>query len=127
MTTATLLNMKTGDAVLADISDVTASAATLNASVSAPVAGIATGYKVARGAQAATASAAIATGLTSIVGYAVSDVGATAAKANYAPHISSAVSSGTLTVYRWKHTGATTATLVAATTAGTVSWVAVGT
>lgn len=89
--------------------------------------GVASGYAIARGTQAATASAAIATGLTTITGFAITGVGATATKMNAARAFSGATSSGTLTAYRWKHTGASTATLVAATTAGTVAWVAVGT
>lgn len=91
------------------------------------VQGIAAGYKLARGTQIATASKAIATGLTTITGYAVSAIGNTATKANAAVAVSAAASSGTLTVYRWKHTGATTVTLLAATAAGTVSYVAIGT
>lgn len=91
------------------------------------VVGAADGYAVARGTTAATATAAITTGLTTITGYAVSGVGGTATKANAAVAVTASASSGTLTAKRWKHTGASTATLVAATTAGTVSWVAVGT
>lgn len=89
--------------------------------------GVAAGYKVARGTQAATASAVIATGLTTITGYAVSSIGATATAANNAALITAKASAGNLTVYRWKHTGASTATFTAASTAGTVSFIAVGT
>lgn len=89
--------------------------------------GIAAGYKIARGTQVATASAAIATGLTTITGYAVSPIAATATTANAGVVVSAKASSGTLTAYRWKHTNASTTTLVAATTAGTISWIAVGT
>lgn len=91
------------------------------------VKGVASGYAVARGTQIATSTAAITTGLTTITGFAVSGVGGTATKANAAVCCTAAASSGTLTVKRYKITAPSTATLVAATTAGTVSWVAVGT
>ena len=102
---------------------VTLTAANLNLGVS----GYASGYKLARGSQAATASAAVTTGLTTIVGFALGAYGDTATKMNAAVAISGAVSSGTLTIYRWKHTAPSTATLTAASTAGTVEWLAVGT
>jgi len=89
--------------------------------------GVAAGYKVARGTVSATASKAVATGLTTILGFALSVNGATATLVNAAPQLSGAISGGTLTVYRWKHTGPSTATLIAATTGGSVAWVAVGT
>jgi len=91
------------------------------------VKGVASGYALARGTQIATSSAAITTGLTTITGFAVSPIGNTATKANAARVVTASASSGTLTVKRYKATGPSTCTLVAATTAGTVSWVAVGT
>jgi hypothetical protein len=97
------------------------------ANMNLAVTGVAAGYKVARGTVSATASAAITTGLTTILGFALSVNGATATLINAAPALSGSISGGTLTVYRWKHTGPSTATLVAATTGGSVAWVAVGT
>lgn len=95
------------------------------AAVNLLVQGIASGYKIARGIQAATASAAINTGLASIVAWAVSAYADTATKINTG--MPSAKKSGaTLTIYRWKHTGPSTCTRVAATVAGTVEWIAVG-
>jgi hypothetical protein len=91
------------------------------------VAGMASGYKLARGSVAATASKAVTTGLSTIVGFAATLVANTATKINQARAVSATASSGTLTIKRWKHTGPSTATLVAATVAGTVEWVAVGT
>jgi hypothetical protein len=90
------------------------------------VQGLAAGYKLARGSVAATANKAVATGLSSIVGFALAPVAETATKGNLAVLISGKVSGGTLTVYRWKHTGPSTSTLVAATSAGTIDWLAVG-
>lgn len=89
--------------------------------------GVAAGYKVARGTVSATASKAVTTGLTTILGFALTNNTASATVVNTAPVLSGAISSGTLTVYRWKHTGPSTATLIAATTGGSVAWVAIGT
>lgn len=92
------------------------------------VGGLAAGYKLARGFAVCTASTIITTGLTTITGYAVTPTACdTATKANYAALVSAKVASGTITAYRWKHTGASTPTLVAASTAGNLAWIAVGT
>lgn len=94
------------------------------------VQGHAVGYAIARGETiAVTASLGVTTGLSTVVGFAVSAVGDTATKANAAIAVTGKLNAtaGQLDLYRWKHTGASTVTLVAATTAGTVSWVAVGT
>jgi hypothetical protein len=97
-------------------------------SPSYPVEGVASGYKLARGrTTAAGAAATIATGLTSIVSYSLTLEGGTAAKANTAVLVTGEISSANILAYRWKHTSAGTTTLVAATTNGTIQWVAVGT
>ena len=91
--------------------------------------GVAAGYKIARGSQSATDTASVATGLTTIVaGFAMSRAD-TATKANNAALVTASpgVATGALKLYRWKHTGASTPTLVAATTAGVIDWIAVGT
>ena len=93
-----------------------------------PLAGAATGYKLARGrATACGAAATIASGLTTIVSYALTSEGGTAAKANTAVLVTGEISSTNILAYRWKNTSAGTTTLVAATTNGTIMWVAVGT
>lgn len=97
------------------------------AQVNLLVQGYAAGYKIARGIKVATANGAINTGLASIVAFAVCAFADTATKINVARAITAKKSGATLTVYRWKHTAPSTCTLTAATTAGTVDWMAVGT
>ena len=89
--------------------------------------GAAAGYKIARGSVAATASSAITTGLTTITGYSLNQFADDSTKANVAVAITGDVSGGTLTPYRWKYTGAGDTTLIAATTGGTLYWMAIGT
>src|SRR5688572_26570263 len=84
------------------------------------------GFKVARGSVIGTATLTAVTGLTTVVGFALAPLGITGTKINQARVCNAApqaTTPGTLTIKRWKHTGATTATLVAATVAGTVQWV----
>lgn len=95
--------------------------------LSAVVTGSSTANKLLGGSSAATGSVAIATGLTTILGFAVSPVAATASTANAGVVLTATASGGTLTIRRWKHTGVASPTLVTATVAGTVSWIAVGT
>jgi len=99
------------------------------AQINALVIGVAGGYKLARGSSAVTGSASINTGLTTVVDFCAVPYADSAAKANYAVTVSiaDAVAAGYIKVYRWKHTSAGTTTLVAATTAGTINWIAVGT
>lgn len=91
--------------------------------------GVAAGYKIARGTQVATATALVTTGLATVVAFAVSPIAASTTAILAAAWASgkAAATAGKLNVYRWKHTGATTVTPVAASTAGTLSWIAVGT
>ena len=91
------------------------------------VQGYALGYKLARGTVMGTASVAINTGLTTITGYVITSEGATATKANACVLTTASPSGATLTAYRWKHTSATNSTLAAASTAGTLGWMAIGT
>ena len=91
------------------------------------VKGVAGSYAIARGNVVATASMAVVKGLSTITGFALARVGNTGTKANAAVSVTGSASSGTLTVKRWKITAPSTATLIAATANGTVSWVAVGT
>jgi hypothetical protein len=107
-----------------------ADAAGLAGNINNAVVGVGAAYKLARGTAVGTANLTAATGLTTITGYAVSPVGTTGTAANAAVHIMAkpqASTPGTLAIKRKKHTGPSTATLVAATVVGTVSWVAVGT
>jgi len=89
--------------------------------------GYAAGYKVARGTNHATWTATITTGLTTIVAFAFGRDSMQASTANNAETVCGKVSSGTLYVYRYKHTSAINPTLIAATTPATLNWVAVGT
>lgn len=98
-----------------------------NVNLNNVVEGAAAGYAIARGFAAATASVAITTGLTTITSYGFSDLSDSAAKANAAVLTTGYFTGGTLTAYRWKNTSSTTATLVAATTGGSLGWLAVGT
>ena len=94
------------------------------------VEGVAAGYKVARGTSVITGTANVATGLASIAGFAITPLGTTATLVNNARVINAkaqATTPGTLAVQRYKHTAAGDCTLIAATVAGTVAWVAVGT
>jgi hypothetical protein len=140
-------NIVLGKAVIEDLymgtgggTQVTSTAAELNIldgvtktydEINNAVEGVAADYVVARGVATfpagTPASQAITTGLTTITGYSATVESSIAAEVNKCVHISGTRSSGTLTLYRWKVTGPSTATLIAATAAGTVSWVAVGT
>jgi len=92
-----------------------------------PVDGVAAGYHLARGSQAVTTSAAINTGLTSIVEAVATVEGSAVPSAVIAVTCKPNATGATLNVYGWKHTSAATTTLIAATAAATISWIAVGT
>jgi hypothetical protein len=120
--------LRGGDqALMLDGTAMTASAATLNAAV----AGVAAGYKIARGTATLDGSnpTTVATGLTTIVTAVASLKSATAPgddpswlSVNYSG------SDGNLDIYAWKNTGGTDPTLVASTNnAATVDWIAIGT
>jgi len=93
------------------------------------VQGLAAGYKMARGSVVATASASVATGLATVVDFIHMVRGNTATLANGCAAVTgkNGAIAGTIQMWRWKHTGPSTATLVAATVAGTLNWIAVGT
>lgn len=92
------------------------------------VEGYAAGYKLARGSVNATANATITTGLTTVVGFSLTpEADGTGTVTNACAKVDGKISDGNIVAYRWKHTGPTTPTLIAATTAGTIFWVAVGT
>lgn len=100
-------------------------------SIAAAVAGVAAGYKVARGVTALDGSnpTPVTTGLTTVVAATVSLEGTAApglgtccltiASTNYA--------TGALAVYAWKPTGAGDCTLIASTGTENFEWVAIGT
>lgn len=96
--------------------------------LAAAVAGVAAGYKVARGETALDGSnpTDIATGLTTIVAAAVALKG-TSAPGLGTSVVTYATSAGTLSVYAWKPTDATDPTLIASTGTETVGWIAIGT
>lgn len=101
------------------------------AQLSAAVAGVAAGYKVARGGAAALDGSnptPIATGLTTIVA-AVVQLRGTAAPGDNTSVLTTDFtgSDGTLNVYAWKNTGGTDPTLAASTGTETFDWIAWGT
>lgn len=91
--------------------------------------GAGSGYKLARGSQIATATALVATGLATVVAFAITPIAASTTTIRAAAFASAkaAATAGSINVYRWKYTSATNTAVVAATTAGTLSWIAVGT
>lgn len=110
--------------------DVTTATLTLgSASMANAIVGAAAGYKIARGSQIATATALVTTGLTTVVNFAVTPIAASTTTIRAAPMVSAkaAATAGKLNIYRWKPTSATNTAAAAATTAGTVSWIAIGT
>lgn len=124
--------LRQGDqALLLDGTAVTASAAALNAQGTAPLAGVAAGYKLARGTAAALDGSnptPIATGLTTIVAAAVQLRGTAAPGDNTSVLTTDYTGAdGTLNVYAWKNTGGTDPTLVASTGTETFDWIAIGT
>ncbi len=105
--------------------------AALAATVAAPVAGVAAGYKVARGTLALDGSnptpiLAATHGLTTVIAAVVS-LNATAAPGLSTSVVSANISGTTINVYAWKPTGAGDTTLVASTGTENVDWIAVGT
>jgi hypothetical protein len=120
--------LRGGDqALMLDGTAMTASAATLNAAV----AGVAAGYKIARGTATLDGSnpTTVATGLTTIVTAVASLKSATAPGDDPSwLSINYSGSDGNLDIYAWKNTGGTDPTLVASTNnAATVDWIAIGT
>jgi len=93
------------------------------------VQGIAAGYKIARGNASLTGDATIVTGLTAVVDFslAIRNEAGNATSANYCTVANGFPSSGSLLVYRWMPTSASTTTLIASTTKGTLDWIVVGT
>lgn len=98
--------------------------------VNTPVAGVADGYKVARGETALDASnpTPVATGLTTVISFAA------ALKGTAAPGVGTSVltaniagAAGNVDVYAWKPTSNSDPTLIASTGTESFYWVAVGT
>lgn len=115
--------------VVPDGSAITAPSSTFIVAASG-VLGVGAGYAVARGLKTGTATPKITTGLGTVVAFAVTSVGITATAANACANITAKLQASTpggIAAYRWKVTAPSTATLVAASVAGTLSWVAVGT
>lgn len=94
--------------------------------------GVAAGYRVARGVAAVTGTATVVTGLATVVaviatpqddpdGVALAAVSATIGDQNGAP------AAGSVVLKAWKVTATGNATLIAATAAKNVNWVAIGT
>ena len=91
-------------------------------------AAVAAGYKIARGETALDGSnpTPIATGLTTIIGLAVTLKG-TAAPGVGTSVITANINGANIDTYAWKVTTSTDNTLIASTGTETVYWVAVGT
>lgn len=125
---------------LATLNGLTSSVAELNildgvtktaAQINALVVGVAGGYKLARGVAAVTGTATVVTGLTTVVaviatpqsdpdGVALAAVSATIGDQAGAP------AAGSVILKCWKVTAVNDATLIAATAAQNVNWIAVG-
>ena len=100
---------------------ITATPAELNALVQ----GVASGYKISTGRLNLTATKfGIATGLTTISNVVTSFKKATAPST--VVNTSWTAVGGILRLYGWKYTNSTTNTLVAATSAASVQWTAIG-
>jgi hypothetical protein len=93
----------------------------LGAAVTNPVTGGISGYKISTGEVALTGTnpVAVATGLTSIASCVLTLKSTTAPTTAV---LSYGSSGGTLNVYGWMPTNATTTTLIASTGTGTVGW-----
>lgn len=94
------------------------------------VLGRAAGYQLARGTVTGTANLSAATGLGTVVSAVVSPWATTGTAINTAHALTVKVQAstpGTIAIKRWKRTSNTNGTLVAATVAGTASYIAVGT
>jgi hypothetical protein len=84
------------------------------------------GKKFAHGTTTLGASLAITTGLTTVDAFFAAVEDGDAADVNKVVKISWTASAGVVTAKGWKHTGASTPTLVAASASATVSWMAFG-
>lgn len=96
--------------------------------LSAGVAGVAAGYKVARGETALDGSnpTPVATGLTTVIAF-VATLKGTAAPGLGTSVLTANISGATVNVYAWKPTGAGDTTLIASTGTESFYWVAIGT
>lgn len=94
----------------------------------ASTAGVAAGYKVARGETALDGGnpTPVATGLTTVVAF-VATLKGTAAPADSTSVLTADISGATVNVYAWKNTGGTDPTLVASTGTESFYWIAIGT
>lgn len=99
----------------------------LSAAVTAPVNGIAAGYKIARGETAlgGTNPTNITTGLTTIIACTATVKKTTAPTSEET--ITYTTSSGTLSLYVWQPTSTAVTTLVASPSTATVGWICIGT
>lgn len=102
--------------------------AALAAAVATPVAGVAAGYKTARGETAldGTNPTPVTPGLATIVACSVS-IKTTAAPGVGTSIVTYSTSTTTLNLYGWKVTATGDATLIASTGTETIGWVCVGT
>jgi hypothetical protein len=92
------------------------------------VAGVASGYILARGITALDGSnpTPITTGLTAVLGFACALEGTTTPGVGTSV-ITYGISGGTVNLYAWKVTNSSTTTLIASTGTENVAWIAIGT
>lgn len=92
------------------------------------VAGVANGYKLARGITAldGTNPTPITTGLTAVLGFSCALEGSSTPGVGTSV-LTYSISGGTVNLYAWKVTNSSTTTLIASTGTENVAWVAVGT
>lgn len=119
------INVESGGALKVAGTDKTSA---LSAAVTTPVAGVAAGYKVARGETALDGSNAtsVAHGLTTCIAF-VATLKGTAAPGLGTSVLTANINGANVDVYAWKPTGANDTTLIASTGTESFYWVAVGT
>ncbi len=116
------ITLETGAKLNVNGADVTAAVAT------GGVAGVAAGYKLARGETALDGSnpTPVVTGLTTVTGFAATLAGSSAPGVGTTT-LTHVISSGTVNVYAWKPTSNADPTLIASTGTETFGWIAIGT
>ena len=84
-------------------------------------------FDIVRGTSSGSSSKAVAHGLTSVAMAVAMPMASNATLANNAVIFTGKTSGGTTTFYGWKHTGAGTPTLKAATTIASFNYLVIGT
>lgn len=120
------LNVASGGALKFAGTDKTAA---LAAAVATPVAGVAAGYKLARGEAALDGGnpTPIDTGLTTVIAFVATLKGSAAPGDNTSVLTALIGVAGSVDVHAWKNTGGSDPTLVASTGTESFYWIAIGT